>query len=387
MDFTLSPAQLQLRQAALEFAQRNLSHDLASRDLDDDGHQEWRKDWTAASDFGAFAMLPPSEYGGKGASVVDTVLMLEALGEGCRDNGLTLGINGHIWAVMEPIIEFGTDAQKAHYLPGLSNGTLVGAHGMTEAASGSDAFSLSTQATRVDGGYVLNGEKVYVGLGPVCDLALVFATTDPAVGRWGVTAFLVEAGDRGFERGPSESKLGLRASPMGTLKFTDCFVPDDRMLGGEGAGAGIFSHSMEWERSFIFASHVGAMARQLKECAVFAARRVVFGKPIDQHQSVSNRLADMRMRLETARLMLYKAAWMKDEGLPSDMMAAMTKLHISEAFVASSMDAMRIHGGQGYMEETGVPRDLRDALGGVIYSGTSDIQRQIISALLRGEVQ
>jgi alkylation response protein AidB-like acyl-CoA dehydrogenase len=257
---------------------------------------------------------------------------------------------------------------------------------MTESASGSDAFALSTTAEPTDDGYVLNGEKVYIGLGPACDVALVFATVDPALGRWGLSAFLVEKSDPGFFRGPPEHKLGLRTSPLGSVRLENCFVPKDRLLGDEGTGAAIFNHSMEWERSFIFASHVGRMARQLEICANYAHERKVFGQAIEQNQSVSNRLADMRLRLETSRLLLYKTAWMKSQDLPCASEAAMAKLHISESFTASSLDAIRIHGGLGYMEDSGVPRDLRDAVGGVIYSGTSDIQRQIIASLLRSDM-
>lgn len=386
MDFSLSQEQLDLRERTRRFAEQKLGKHLSASEHDPASKDLWRSDWQALAAFGVFSALVPEAYGGHDAGVLDTILMLEALGEGCSDNGLTLAVNGQLWAVMEPIIAFGSEEQKAKYLPGLCDGSLLGAHGMTESASGSDAFALSTTAEPTEDGYVLNGEKIYIGLGPACDVALVFATVDPALGRWGLSAFLVELSDAGFTRGPAENKLGLRTSPLGTLRLDNCFVPKDRLLGEEGTGAAIFNHSMEWERSFIFASHVGRMARQLEICAEYAHERKVFGQAIDQNQSVSNRLADMRLRLETSRLLLYKTAWMKSQDLPCPTEAALAKLHISESFAASSMDAIRIHGGLGYMEDSGVPRDLRDAVGGVIYSGTSDIQRQIIASLLRTEL-
>lgn len=385
MDFSFSQEQLDLRDRTRKFAEDHLGASLRAREAGGSDAELWRSDWKAAAEYGVFSALVEEAYGGHDAGIIDTILMLEALGEGCADNGLTLGFNGQLWAVMEPIIAFGTEAQKSKYLPGFCNGALVGAHAMTESASGSDAFALSTTARETDDGYILNGEKVYVGLGPVCDIALVFATVDPALGRWGLTAFIVEASDEGFFHGQAEDKLGLRASSHGSVRMENCFVPKDRLLGEEGMGAAIFNHSMEWERSFIFASHVGRMARQLQICADYAHDRQVFGQPIEQNQSVSNRLADMRLRLETSRMLLYKTAWMKSQNLPCASEAAMAKLHISESFTASSMDAIRIHGGLGYMEESGVPRDLRDAVGGVIYSGTSDIQRQIIASLVRSE--
>ena len=385
MDFSVSQEQLDLRDRTRKFAEDHLGKSLrAGKDGDPDA-ELWRADWKAAADFGVFSSLVDEAYGGHGADIVDTILMLEALGEGCADNGLTLSINGQLWASMIPFISFGSEEQKAKYLPRFCNGSLICADAMTESESGSDAFALSTTAKATDDGYILNGEKVYISLAPTCDIAMVFATSDPALGRWGISTFIVEASDEGFIRGKAEDKMGLRASPLGSIRLENCFVPKERLLGEEGDGAAIFSDAMEWERSFIFASHVGRMARQLQICADYAHERKVSGQPIERYQSVSNRLVEMRLRLETSRLLLYKTAWMKSQGLPCASEAAMAKLHISESFAASSMDAIRIHGALGYMEESGVPRDLRDSVGGLIYGGTSDIQRQIIASLLRSE--
>jgi alkylation response protein AidB-like acyl-CoA dehydrogenase len=176
--------------------------------------------------------------------------------------------------------------------------------------------------------------------------------------------------------------MGLRTSPLGDIRLENCFVPEENLLGTQGSGVSIFNHSMDWERSFIFTSHVGSMARQLDQCVKYARQREQFGKPISEFQSVSNRLANMKLRLETARLLLYKLAWMKQRGDHAALEAAMAKLHLGEAFAANSVDAMRIHGARGYLSEYEVERDLRDAFGGVIYSGTSDIQRNIIARLL-----
>ena len=228
----------------------------------------------------------PTTYGGQGHDALTTVLLLEALGEGCPDNGLTLGLNGQMWAVQTPILEFGTEEQKRRYLPGLCSGALIGAHGMTEYASGSDIAALSTTAERCDDAYVLNGVKTYVGLAPVCDMAIVFATVDPSKGAWGISAFLVDADTPGFTRPSAQEKMGLRTAPMGEIVLEDCRVSSDALLGREGGGSAIFQHAMEWERSFIFASHVGSMARQLDECLAYAGERVVFGSSIDAFQSV-----------------------------------------------------------------------------------------------------
>lgn len=384
MDFGLSDEQLARCREARAFAQAELGRDLVGRDMrgavED---QDWRADWQKCAEFGLLGLKVPKAYGGQDLGVLDTVVVLEAVGYGCRDNGLTLGLNGQVWAVQEPILTFGSAAQKEKYLPGLCNGSLIGCHAVTEAGSGSDAFGLATRAVRDGDGYRLNGTKSFIGMGPACDVALVLASTSPERGRWGLSMFLVEAAQDGFRKCGQQQKMGVRTSPMGMIELTDCWVPAEARLGSEGAGAAIFQDAMEWERSFIFASHLGAMERQLEACISYAQERKVFGKSIDDFQSVSNRLAEMKLRLETSRLLLYKAAWMMDVGQSAALQAALTKLQISEAFVASSLDAIRIHGGRGYLSEAGIERDLRDAVGGVIYSGTSDIQRQVIANLLK----
>lgn len=253
---------------------------------------------------------------------------------------------------------------------------------MSEPDSGSDAYSLRARAKRVDDGYILNGTKMFVTNAPIADFALVFATVDSAKGIGGVTAFLVEKGTPGFRVSRNIEKMGLRTSPMGEVILEDCLVPVENRLGAEGAGSSIFNSSMEWERSCILGSHVGAMEHQLEGCIRYARERRQFGQPIGKFQAVANRIAEMKVRLETARLLLYKVAWLKQAGKPAIMEAALAKLYLSECFVQSSLDAVRTYGGYGYMTELEVERDLRDAIGGTLYSGTSDIQRMIIARWL-----
>jgi alkylation response protein AidB-like acyl-CoA dehydrogenase len=284
--------------------------------------------------------------------------------------------------VQHPILTFGTDAQKQKYLPGFCSGKLIGAHGMSEPDSGSDAYSLRTRAERTSEGYRLNGTKMFVTNAPIADVALIFATVNPAKGRGGVTAFLVDKGTPGFKVSRNIEKMGLRTSPMGELILEDCVVPEESRLGREGAGPAIFNSSMEWERSCILGSHIGAMERQLEASIRYSRERRQFGQPIGKYQSVANRIAEMQVRLETARLLLYKVAWLNQIGKPAVMEAAMAKLYISECFVSSSTDAIRTYGGYGYMTELEVERDMRDAVGGTLYSGTSDIQRMIIARWL-----
>ena len=379
MDFSWSEEQLKRKKKVIEFAQKELNHDLVERDKEG---KFSRENWQKCAEFGIQGTSMPKEFGGEDADILTALLVMEALGHGCRDNGLNFGLNAQMWTVQLPILKFGTEQQKHEYLPKLCNGSLIGAHAITEPDAGSDLFSLSTTAKKQDDGYLLNGTKMFVTLGPVADFALVFATIDPEKGRWGVTAFLVDFDTPGIRSGSIREKMGLRTVPFGELIFENCFVPTGNRLGPEGAGVSISSSSLEWERCCILASQLGAMERQLKTSVKYARERRQFNQPIGKFQSVSNRIADMKLRLETSRLLVYKAAWLKKSGKSAMMEAALSKLHLSECFTESSLDAIRIHGGIGYMTETEVERDLRDAVGGTIYGGTSDIQRNIISGLL-----
>lgn len=379
MDFSWSDEQLRFKKAVIEFAQKELNQDMVARD-----HQGTfsRALWKKCADFGIQGLPFPEQYGGADADILTTMLTMEGLGYACRDNGLVFGINAQMWSVQTPILNFGTPEQKQKYLPPLCRGELIGAHGMTEPDTGSDAYHLRARAEWRDGGYLLNGTKMFVTNAPVADLALVFATLDPSRGMWGITGFIVEKGTPGFSVSRDIEKMGLRTSPMGELVLQDCFVPEANRLGPEGAGARIFNNSMEWERSCILACNLGAMERLLETCISYARERVQYDQPIGKFQSVANRIVDMKLRLETARLILYKVAWLKKMGQPAVMEAAMAKLYLSESFVQSGLDAIRTLGGYGYMTEFEVERELRDAVGGTIYSGTSDIQRNIIARLL-----
>lgn len=379
MDFSWTEEQLTLKQSAIKFAQKELNQGLVERDKQAEFSLE---NWQKCAQFGLLGLPIPEQYGGADADILTTMLVMEGLGYGCRDNGLIFALNAQMWSIQLPILTFGTEAQKEKYLPDLCGGALIGAHGMTEPDSGSDAYSLRTQAKRDKDGYILNGSKTLVTSAPIANLAVVFATVDPAKGIGGVTAFLVEKDTPGFSVSRDLDKMGLRTSPMGELVFQDCYIPEENRLGPEGAGISVFNSSMEWERSCILASHVGAMEHQLEICVRYARERRQFNKPIGKFQSVSNRIAEMKVRLETARLILYKVAWLKKMNKPAAMEAAIAKLYLSECFVQSSLDAIRIHGGYGYMTEFEVERDLRDAIGGTLYSGTSDIQRTIIARWL-----
>ena len=381
MNFSWTVEQKDFKNKIVEFAQNNLSRDIVSRDINSTFPLE---DWKKCAEFGIQALAAPASYGGKKQEIdlLSATLAMEALGYGCKDNGLPFALNAQMWTVQQPISQFGTEFQKQKYLRALVEGKIIASHGLTEEEAGSDVFNMQTQATKVEGGYLLNGKKKYITLGPIADIALIFAITNPKVGKWGVSGFIVETNSEGFNAEANKPKMGMRSVPFGEITFKDCFVPTENRLGKEGAGWGITIASLEYDRCCILASQLGAMERQLEESISFVKQRKQFGKSVSNFQSVSNRIANMKLRLETSRLLLYKVAWLKTQGKPAMMDAALLKLQLSESFVESSLDAIRNHGGYGYVTENEVERNLRDAVGGIIYAGTSDIQRNIISNLL-----
>lgn len=377
MDFSWSKEQLEFRQAVIEFAQKALRDDLVARDRTSTfSHEFWKK----CGEFGIQGLPFPEELGGSGSDIMTTVLAMEALGYGCRDNGLLFGLAAQMWSVQMPIFRHGSEAAKRKYMPRLCTGEWVGAHGMSEPDSGSDAFALRTTATRKGDRYVLNGTKTFVSEGPVADVFVTFATIDPAKGFLGLTGFVVERNTPGLSVSKEIEKMGLRTSPMAEVIFDNCEVPEENRLGKEGRGGTVFNDSMEWERGCILASAIGSMERQIEDSVRYCQERKQFGKPIGQFQSVANRLVDMKLRLETARLLLYRAAWIKDRGdRTAGLDAALSKLCLSESWVQTCLDAIQVRGGYGFTTEYEAERDMRDAIGGTLYSGTSEIQRNLIA--------
>jgi len=377
MDFAFTEEQLAFKTSVTKFARAELNGELAA--LDKDGLFNWNA-FRKCGEFGIQGLSVPPAYGGSGADPLTVVLAMEALGYACKDNGLLFSINAQMWSVQAPLIEFGSDAQKQKYLPPLCAGEHVAAHAMSEPESGSDAFSLRTTATRRNGSYVLNGTKTFVTNAGVADCFLIFATVDRERGMHGVSAFMVDKGTPGLTVSRKLEKMGLRTSPMGDVVLEECEIPECHRLGPEGAGVAIFNCGMEWERGGILASYLGTMERQLEACVHYARERKQFGKPIGRFQAVAHRVADMKVRLETARWLVYRVAWLKQQSKKAVMDAAIAKLYLSECFVQSCLDAVQIHGGYGYMTEFGLERDLRDSVSGTLYSGTSEIQRNIIAA-------
>ncbi len=379
MNFEITPEQLELRTAVRVFAREELNHDLGQRDHDGTFPRDC---WQKCADFGLLGLPVPAEFGGQGQDLITTTIAMEALGWGCRDNGLVFSLNAQMWAVQMPIAHYGSAEQKREWLPQLVSGKIIGAHAITAPGAGSDVFSLTTRAERRSGGYVLNGQKTFATNAPVADVALAFAYVTRDGQSPALTAFVVPRSTPGVTFGRPIAKMGLRTSPMGEVIFEDCFVADTARLGPEGAGMKIFNSAMEWERACIFAGHLGAMERLLDDCIAYAKKRRQFDQPIAKFESVADRIADMKVAIEAGRWLLYKVGWLADQGKSAVLEAAMAKLFVSEMHSKAALDALQLYGGYGYMKEYPIEREVRDALSGTLYSGTSEMQRKIIARCL-----
>jgi alkylation response protein AidB-like acyl-CoA dehydrogenase len=379
VEFGWTDDQRQIGQAAVEFARRELNTDLAARD-----HEARfpRKAWLRCAEFGVQGLPIPLALGGQGADLVTTVHVLESLGYGCADNGLLFALNAHMWSCAVPIWKLGNDTQRRRYLPSLCDGSMIGTDAVTEAGSGSDAYAVSTRAIPDGNDYILNGTKIFITNASLADVGLVLARSAGTGSVADLCMFVVEFDWPGITVSLPFDKLGLRTSPLCEITFTDCRVPASALLGAPGAGMAVCSACIEWERSFILASALGTMRRQLEESVRHASDHSRFGQPIGKNQSVANRIVDMCVRLDAARLLMYRVAWLKDQGKHAMLDSAIVKLYLSEAFVESSAAAFQTFGAQAYIAGTAQERDLRDSLASRIYAGTSDIQRVVISRLL-----
>lgn len=340
-------------------------------------------DWRSCAERGIFGLMVPTELGGQGADLATTLLTLEGLGHGCADNGLTFAVASQVLSTQVALVRFGTDAQQRRWLPGLLDGSAFAALAMTEPDSGSDAFAMAARAERLDDGrYRINGHKAYITFGPICDLAVVFAATRPDAGSWGVSAFLVDTSLPGVSRTAIREKMGMRTTPFGDIEFHDVVVDADALLGREGAGARIFAAILDVERGYVFAPQVGAMQRQLEAAIEYARTREQGGGPIARYQAVSHRLVAMKERHERARLFLYRAAIAEATGRDITMSASLAKIVACDTGIESALDLATIHGARGYVTEFEVERMFRDAVGGLAYSGSTDVLRNVVARLL-----
>ncbi len=368
-----------LQDGAIEFARSELGKDIIRRDREEEFSRE---DWKKCANFGVLGMPIPPEYGGMGLGITEVIAVMEGLGYGTSDQGLLFSINAHMWTSIMPISLYGTPEQKQFYLPRLSNGEWISANAASEPEAGSDVFSMRTRAERRGDQYVLNGTKTFVTNAQVADLFVAYATIDPRLGSMGITGFLIDRKTPGIVISKPLEKMGLRTSPMAEVVFDECTVPVSNRLGREGRGVAVFESSMEWERGCILANYLGLMKRQLERSIQYAQHRKQFGKTIGKFQSVANRIVNMKVRLDTCRQLVYRIGWLKEHGKPAMLEAAVAKLHVSESLVANCQDAIQIFGGYGYMVEQQIERELRDAMGSTLYSGTTEIQRNLIARCL-----
>ena len=379
MEFTWSDEQTELFDAVEKFARKELNDNL----IENNRNCVFNRDgWKKCAEFGIQGLCVPEEHGGLGLDMLTTVGVLDRLGYACKDNGLVFSLNAHMWTVVMPLVSFGTPEQQEKYLPGLIDGSLVGANATSEPGAGSDAYSLRCTAEQKGDEYILNGNKTWVTNGPVADLSVVYATIDRSKGAQGVTGFLIEKDTPGMTVGEELEKMGLRTSPMSEQFFDNCAIPTSNILGTPGGGTNLFTHAMIWERGCILANAVGSMQRMMETCIEYANQRKQFGEPIGKFQAVSNKIVDMKLRLDSARMLLYSAAWERVKGKSAFLEAAMTKRYLSNAWVRTCEDAIQVHGAAGYMVEFEIEREMRDAIASRLYSGTDEIQASIVAGML-----
>lgn len=380
MDFSFSEEQMMFKEQVLRFAKKEIVPRSQEHDLTGEfDFQSFRK----LGEFGILGLHFPEELGGSNADIVTTTLAGEALGEAGVDGGLTLSYGAHTFLCIDTIFAHGTDAQREKYVPKLALGEWIGCMGLTEPGAGSDVASIATRATKRGDRYILNGNKMFITNGPIADVAVVFAKTDKDSKHAGISAFVVENGTQGFSAGNPLNKMGVRSSPTSELIFEDCEIPEENLLGQEGAGFMMALQTVEWDRSTIMAPFVGGMTYALGKCLQYAKQRHQFGRPIGEFQAIKHKLADIKIFIEAARSLIYRIAWCKDQGRPlNHLEAAVAKLFIGDWSLGPANDAVVLHGGYGYCHEYEVERNFRDNRLAPIGGGTSEITKRIISKLI-----
>ncbi|VVD94559.1 acyl-CoA dehydrogenase [Pandoraea pneumonica] len=328
-------------------------------------------------ELGLLGMMVPEEFGGSYTDYTAYALAMEEIAAGCASTATMMSVHNSVGCA--PILKFGNEAQRQRWLPELAAGRKIGAFCLTEPQAGSEANNLRTRAERRDGKWVLNGNKQFVTNGKRAAMAIVFAVTDPAAGKRGISAFIVPTNTPGFEVGPPEHKLGIRASDTCPITLVDCAVDDDALLGEPGQGLKIALSNLEGGRIGIAALALGVARAAFEAALRYSGERQQFGKPIREHQSIANMLADMTTRINAARFLILHAAALRTQGLPCLSEASQAKLFASELAEWVCTHAIQIHGGYGYLQDYPVERLYRDARITQIYEGTSEIQRQVIA--------
>ena len=377
MDFSLTEEQKMLRTMVRDFAEKELEPIAAQIDEEASFPAESIK---KAAEIGLMGTSYPEKYGGSGGGAVEQAIIFEEIARVCAATSVILIVTNELTSY--PIYKFGTEEQKQRFLVPLVKGEKLGAFGLTEASAGSDVASMQATAKQQDGGYVLNGNKLFITNGAEADILVVFATVDKSLGYRGVTSFIVEKDTPGFSVGKHESKLGIRASSLTELIFEDCFVPEVNRLGNEGKGFRIALGTIDSSRIGIAAQALGIAQGAFEKALSYAKERQQFGQPIADFQAIQWFLADMATQIDASRLLTYRAACLKDDGLSFIKEASMAKVFAAETAMFVTSKAIQIHGGYGYIKDYPLERYFRDAKITEIYEGTSEMQRMTIARQL-----
>lgn len=375
MEFSISDEQLQICNIIKNLCEKYLNLDI----FEDDKNYTFRRDkWKKIVDIGLLGLPFDEEYGGLGMNMLTTALAIRELARGCKDEGLVFSVCAQLSATQVPIWEFGTKEQKQNYLIPLINGEMIGSSVISEPNAGSDTSSISTSIMTDEKKCVINGVKTFATLASESDVLLVYTKHSDGIKMLNVSAVILEKSKGEYEIGQIYKKTGLRTSPMCEVLLNDIHVDKNRILGPERKGMNVFFKAMIWEKILVSAYHVGAMEQQYENIYEYANQRKQFDKKIIEFEGIYKKIIDMRMRIETCRLMLYKVCCDFDNGDSGTYNSAMLKLHTSRSKLKNSLDSVDIMGAYGFIEESMVEKQMRDSLAAKIYSGTSEMQMKIM---------
>lgn len=382
MDFTLTEEQKMLHDTVFKFTKNEW--EPRTVEIDESDIFPWWL-WDRLRQLDWCGLLIPEEYGGSGLSVLDTAVMMEAAGHAGADTGSALAWGVHLSIGTVPIIFCGSEEQKQKYLPKIAAGECITCFGLTEPNVGSDAVNVQCTAVRKGDHYVLNGTKMFITNGPIADLAIVIAATDKSKGARGVSAFIVEKNFPGYSVGKKLDKIGQRGSETSELIFENCIVPVENRLLEEGEGfTKVGAMNLEYERSILSASWTGMMGYNVDLASSYAQQRIQFGHPIVKYSQIREMLVRMKVNYEISKLLLYRVAWMKDNGIPAPLEASMYKAFTGKTCMESAIDGMQVHGGYGLMREYKIERSLRDAKLAAVGAGTDQVLNEIIARMITG---
>jgi butyryl-CoA dehydrogenase len=379
MDFDLTDEQQLIRQTAREFTDK----EIVERAKQNARNHHFDLDLVKKiADQGYLGAIVPREYGGAGLGYVDYGLVVEEIGRGCSSVRTVISVQTSL--VCSAILKWGTEEQKHHYLPKLCSGEWLGCFGLTEPDTGSDAAKQKTRAKKTDSGWVINGAKMWISMGNYAKVALIFAQTDPEKGHRGLACFLVDTDQPGYQATTIEHKMGLHASDTASIALEDVEVTDEQMLGEIGDGFKVAMSALDSGRYSLAAGCVGICQGCVEESVKYAKEREQFGAPIASFQLVQAMIADMVLKADASRMLVWRAGFLKDKGRPNTLETSVAKLHATEAAVECSNTAIQVHGGAGYVDDHPVERYFRDVRVTTLYEGTSQIQKLIIGRAMTG---